>query len=624
LPVKSGNSGDMSRYSAVGKVEPEKFVFPFIMSTPVWGAGHLGLFLNVCLPSLLADGNLPGLSPNPQNRYLIYTRPEDESELRSGPTFRLLCEIIAVEVILVREEITEPHRTMSNCHIDSVRRADEVGAAAVFLPPDCVWSKGSMVALQRIARSGKSMVHMSGIRLDRDGVVPEFADWYSNDKTVLSLNPRDLVSMGLRNLHPIALTHFWKDYDGELMPANLVWTVPNEGLLLRCFHLHPLMVKSQVPFARFRSTIDDDLALFACPDASRDYVVTDSDELLAFEMSGLSRVVGTVCPKESVEGVAAWAEVGTNGRHRQLIKNAIRLKARDIDHVAWAEAERESDGVVDTVAKINALSATKLFLRYPSVYTGRVLAVTLGRGHRGDHWAGVFTRWLVWVLTALLKLNASLYGTVFVSDGAPRIAHPYWLVRRAIVIALQRCISQVERNVVLIGADAQIAAQVATVHPNSIIRTFASGSIPDPTLVRRAGLEDVDLLVTIDVDPRGVQPSAPRQIGKRQILLRLAGDPRPIDEKSGEVVYFGGDGTRLCAYFWNRGRLFRTWAKPRSQMAKLALKAVGIFVYPFIFAGFALVYCCLNLLGLLLDVAKSDHWIKLRRNSSSLPPRVST
>src|SRR5262249_5146521 len=162
------------------------------------------------------------------------------------------------------------------------------------------------------ARTGKSVIHMSGIRLDRDQVVPEFANRYSNDGTTLALAPRELVSIGMRHLHPIALTHFWNKYDGDLMPANMVWDIPNEGMLLRCFHLHPLLVKSQIRFAKFGSTIDDDLALRACPDVSRDYVVTDSDEILAFEMSGLSRVVGTVCPKGSIEGIASWAEYGAN------------------------------------------------------------------------------------------------------------------------------------------------------------------------------------------------------------------------------------------------------------------------------------------------------------------------
>ena len=263
----------------------ESISIPFVFSTPVWGAGHVGLFLNVGLPSLLAPGNLPGLTGNPESRYLIYTQSEYEKDIRAAHSYQRLANILAVEIIPISKKIEVPHRTMSDCHGDSLRRAEEVGAATLFIPPDCVWSDGSMVRLEALARSGKSVVHMSGIRLDRDGVVPELADRYSEERAVLSLAPRDLVGIGLRHLHPIARSHFFNEHDGGLMPANLAWSVGDEGVLLRCFHLHPLMVKPQGPLAEFKSTIDDDLALRACPDSSRDYVVTDSDELLAFEMS---------------------------------------------------------------------------------------------------------------------------------------------------------------------------------------------------------------------------------------------------------------------------------------------------------------------------------------------------
>ena len=603
-------------------VEGERFLFPFIMSTPVWGAGHVGLFLNVCLPSLLSPGNLPGLAADPRNRYLIYTRAEDETELRAAPTFRRLREIIAVEVIIIREEITEPHRTMSDCHIDSVRRADEVDGAAIFLPPDCVWSDGSLLALERIARSGKSVVHMSGIRLDRDAFVPELSNWYSDNKTVLTLAPRELIAMGLRHLHPISHTHFWNEFDGGLMPANLIWTVPNEGLLLRCFHLHPLMVKSQVPFAKFSSTIDDDLPLRACPDASRDYVVTDSDELFAFEMSGLSRVVGTVCSKASLEGVAAWAEVGTNKRHRELIKNSIRLKATDGHDAAWAATEAESSDVVRSVAAINRLGLAKLFFRYPSVYSSRLIAIALGRGDNYDQTASLAViRYLVRGMAYLLRLKAVIFTKCFVVNGVPTIAHPYWLIRKTMTAALQGSILRSDRNIILIGADAQIVLEVKAEHPNSAVQAFSAGSVPDPTLVRRDGVEEVDLLATIDVDMLGDQPRMPRQIGRRQVLLRRVGDSRPVRGKFDEIIFFGGNGTRLCALLWNGFRRLRARGTPRSLIARLGLKSVGLLLLPFIYAGFALTVCTVNILGFLLDLVKSEHWFVFRKKDVSLPPK---
>jgi hypothetical protein len=622
-PSKNGTS-KMPSDSFVGKLEPDGVSFPFIMSTPVWGAGHLGLFLNVCLPSLLAAGNLPSFAPHPQNRYLIYTRSEDELELKAAPTFQLLSEIIAVEVRLIEEEITEPHRTMSNCHIDSIRRADEVGGAAIFLPPDCVWSENSMVALERIARSGKSVVHMSGIRLDRDGVIPEFASRYSNDGTVLSLRPRELVSIGMRHLHPIALTHFWKDYNGQLMPANLIWNVPSEGLLLRCFHLHPLMVKSQVPFAKFSSTIDDDLALRACPDASRDYVVTDSDEILAFEMSGLSRVVGTICPKESPEGVAAWAEFGANARHRELVKNTIRLKSADDSGAAWSVAQAESDDVVNSVAKMNACSTAQLFYRFPSVFAGRAMAAAFGRGDHSDDATLVVIRYLVRLVVLLVRLNAALRRKIFLVDGVPRITHPFWLIRRRLVAALQKIILLGDREVVLVGADPQIAAQVKTVHPNSIIHTFAPGSGPAPIQIGGADFDEVDTLVVIDVDSLDAGPLVQQHLGRRQILLRLSGDSRPVCGHFDEIRFFGGRGTRLSSLFWNGVRRFRARVRPLSHIANSVTKAVGAPLRPLFYVGLALTSCSVNVLGLVLDVAKDERRNAFQKEGNSMPHEPTT
>ncbi|MCF8475816.1 MAG: hypothetical protein K9G60_02220, partial [Pseudolabrys sp.] len=477
------------------------------------------------------------------------------------------------------------------------RRADELGAAGVFLPPDCVWSVGSMSRLEALARSGKSVVHMSGVRLDRDGVVPELAGHFSQDNAVLSMKARDLVEIGLRHLHPIALTHFWNEYDGGLMPANLVWTVPGEGLLLRCFHLHPLMVRSQVQFAKFESTIDDDLALRACPDATRDFVVTDSDELLAFEMSGLSRVVGTVCPKGSIEGVAAWAEVGTNKRHRKLIRNFIRLHSGPVNKLAWAAAEAESDDVVAEIAKINALSWRDVVLQYPSVFQSRLIAVSLGRTDHGQLLSWV--RFMVWLRVTLLKLNAAVWGSFFLKDGAPMITHPFWMVRRGMISALDQCIASGERHVVLIGADPQLAHELQRLRPGLEVQAFPSSAIPDAALVQRAGAAEIDLLVAFDVDRSGTP--APQHIGKRQILLRLAGDTRPVDPSYKNVKYFGRLGTRFCSALWLKMGHLRGFLRPTSMSLGLSFKAVGLFLMPLIYGGMALMSFIVNVIGVVLD-----------------------
>src|ERR1700680_4394012 len=111
--------------------------------TPVWGVNHLGLFLEIGLPSLFAPGNLPSLAEPGTCGYLIYTR-----------------------------------------------RADEREAATVFVPPDCVWGNCSIAQVQRIANCGKSLIHISGIRLDCVSVVPELRRHLSDDRCVLDIEAR--------------------------------------------------------------------------------------------------------------------------------------------------------------------------------------------------------------------------------------------------------------------------------------------------------------------------------------------------------------------------------------------------------------------------------------------------
>jgi hypothetical protein len=101
----------LSSESHKGKFDESDF--PFIISTPVWGEEHLNLFLNVCLPSLLATGNLPSLAAHPQNRYLVYTCPEDEEKLKGEPTFRRQSKIFPVEVLQIGDETSQRHCTMS-------------------------------------------------------------------------------------------------------------------------------------------------------------------------------------------------------------------------------------------------------------------------------------------------------------------------------------------------------------------------------------------------------------------------------------------------------------------------------------------------------------------------------
>src|SRR5262249_17093824 len=139
---------------------------------------------------------------------------------------------------------------------------------------------------------------------------------------------------------------FFRELSEKLMPANLLWSVDGEGILARCFHLHPLLVEPNERNATFKTTIDDDLALVSDPDGARDYVAQDSDEIFAFELSSMSHVGPAHYKKGSVDDIAAWAEIGMNPRHRMLVQQPIRIHATEMTPSKWRPIEDEAGQIV--------------------------------------------------------------------------------------------------------------------------------------------------------------------------------------------------------------------------------------------------------------------------------------
>jgi hypothetical protein len=349
----------------------------FYFSVPVWGNNHIGLFIDVGLPSLLAPGNIPGLREVADCRFFLHTRPEDEARLANAPCIQRLAKYMPVEIRLISGSIVNPYITMSNCHREIMRLAAAQDIPAVFPSPDHVWGDGSMIRMERLAEAGKTAIHLVGVRLDRDSFVKSLDKWRSADGT-LAIPPRALVQLGLAHRHRIAQLHFWESADADdarLNPSNLFWLVGDDGLVAHCFHLHPLMVHAEVRDIVFSGTIDDDLVSRACPNFSRQYVVLDSDEILNFEISGPEQAIPAPCPKGSIEGVVQWAIFQTNPLHRHLFQQCIKLHSTDLSDPEskskFDAVEQKASKVVKAVAALNRMPLWWVWIRYPSIYRAR-------------------------------------------------------------------------------------------------------------------------------------------------------------------------------------------------------------------------------------------------------------
>lgn len=371
----------------------------FHILVPVWGQAYCDLFTTISLPSQLAEHNLPSLPHKDRCLYHVLTRPEDQSRIEKSDAWRQLTSLMPTHIELWTDHERTPHDTMSACLRHGIERADRHDAASLFFNPDLVFADGAIDAMVKRVATGSRVIFTTGVRLRKETVTPEITRYRRAER--ITLAPRELAAVAMRNLHPISRQNFWTGESGTLLPATLFWSVGDDGFLARCFHLHPLLVWPERKNVFFAGTVDDDFVSMACPDAKTDHVVTDSDELLMCEISDTSRTSETPYRKGSIDDVVDWAESHTDARHRHLATFPVRFHATAATGPLWSAAEAESDRVIRDVLRRLDDGWLRVFLRSPTrllrrwVRTAATASITQ-RNHPGaSGWRGrIATRYL--------------------------------------------------------------------------------------------------------------------------------------------------------------------------------------------------------------------------------------
>lgn len=308
------------------------------VTTIVWGTEYRQLFVDVCVPNQLTPGNLGALPVG--SRYRVFTSAEDVEFLKSSAGLRSANDVIPVDIVIEPAGGTQSRdrfTRMTACHEVALRDAADVGAGLIFLSPDIVMSEGTLGAVARRHASGSRAVVCAGLRLDRD----RFVTALKRREGPPAIPARELVSLALEALHPFTRLHMVDGTHGPRRPISAYWNVPGEGILARCFYMHPLMVDPVRREVMPDGTIDQHFVVHACPAREQIHVVTDSDELAVFEMSHVDSA-----DTEIDEGpLSFWRAAMTLSRcdaHQRTYWNApIRLHAGDVG-AAWEPVERQS------------------------------------------------------------------------------------------------------------------------------------------------------------------------------------------------------------------------------------------------------------------------------------------
>jgi len=348
---------------------------PFYFIVVFWGKEHREYFLRFLVPSLLSQGNLPSLSHTALHRFLIATTAEDWAAIQSDPAYQALGRVGEPVLLEMPQPVPGAHKylVMSEGHKLAAERAFADKACGIFLTPDLVLSDGSVASLQRLALNGSNVVLCVAMRFTSEGCMPEIEALRKADPgAALTLEPRTLAAIALRNMHPETLRYDWDAPCFAESPYSCFWRVPGEeGIVVHSFSWAPLLV-NYATLAKHQTetfdrwTLDGDYIFRNFSLDDRVHVVRDSDEICLVSFTGARELPGHL-PEDLLAPrwyncwplvrrywkVHCLRSVKNSGSmdplKRRIFALSVRMHGGRTDSAAWENTEARAGSIVGKI-----------------------------------------------------------------------------------------------------------------------------------------------------------------------------------------------------------------------------------------------------------------------------------
>jgi hypothetical protein len=266
-----------------------------------WGEEYRRYFLDYCLASLMATGNIPAIANKSQARLLIATTSEDWRAMQSEPIFQAAMALIPIEH--VPHEVSGPvpnnekMAVMSRAHRTLAQQMFEARAHGAFIYPDMIAATNFVGKLDEFARKGIKAVLYMNVRFANEGVLDELQQIGAARRgQPLTIAAPDLVRLTIRHMHSeMARSEFDKSYP-DYGSAAFFWTVlPGEDLLFHCGSWIPMLIdygaiRNHDVSTFDASTVDGDYLAKNFSDVNDVYASRDSDELFMISFTPETRL----------------------------------------------------------------------------------------------------------------------------------------------------------------------------------------------------------------------------------------------------------------------------------------------------------------------------------------------
>ena len=346
----------------------------FVFRTAVWGDAYTDLFLEVTLPTILAECNLPRFAEaHAGNRlYNICTTHQDAMRIKQSRHYAHLRDILDITFVY-DDTLTNPPETRVESSTEkkynlfvrllekTISTTADQNAFLIGINPD-VYSNHFFPRLLEHAKEGKKLVYSGYFRVQTESFVPAFLERLSTELPRNGISSRQMIALGMSHLHNQSERWFW-DNPGfrSDWPAHTYQRVGDEGFILNGFHLGAVMLKPPKGVPVYPRTADgsrhrtDELSIDgnsyltrAFPDENEIHFATDSDELCYLDMLSKDTYNASSLSdgQPDLAGVAYWMSEWTNPSQRHCFRKSILFHKENLNS-KWRQKQTEAEARVD-------------------------------------------------------------------------------------------------------------------------------------------------------------------------------------------------------------------------------------------------------------------------------------
>jgi hypothetical protein len=299
---------------------------------PVWGAAFVQQFLDFCLPTLLAPGNVPALAQELPTRFVLLTRSCDVPLILAHPAWQQLAQHCDTDVQQIDDLIVDGnhHAAVTLAYVRALRATGTAlcDIAFLFLVGDYLLADGSLRSVLDRIRGGASGVLTGNLQIRADAALPLLRERGSASRELV-LPARELADWTLAHLHPCSASSIVDAGSLHDPDTNrLFWSVDRHTLIGRFYLLHMIAIRPEVGDFVVGAPCDYAFIPELCPSGNV-HVITDSDEYLAVELQRQAtdrRGSGRVPATRLARSLSQWTTAG----HRKNAETTVVFHARDI------------------------------------------------------------------------------------------------------------------------------------------------------------------------------------------------------------------------------------------------------------------------------------------------------